>query len=390
MKIDHPKTNDIEQLKKLMQYCFLIDEENLDFVNEKSINDKNWLAVYDNEQVAASLLINPFQIFFNDKVVKMGGIGAVSTFPEYRSQKYAGKLLQKALNQMHEKGQIFSMLAPFSYKYYRKYGWELAFNTINYKLNINSFKKFKKDLRMNFRVVEDNNSKDIKKIYESYIKQYNGAIKRSDNDWEIKFKNHRKKNIYRYACQDDNGDTTGYIFFKIKDRIMYIEELAYNSIESKKNIFAFIYSHSSQLDKIRWRVPLDDNTLLMLDEADRSHEIELGMMFRIVDFEKALKTIELKDDISEVSFVIKIDDLYAPWNDNTYNIVIEKGALQVEKVEDKEANIRSSIQAISQLISGYGDLDTLHGMGKIKGNKKDIEKLKFLKSKRITFLNDYF
>ncbi len=57
---------------------------------------------------------------------RLGGIAGVATPPELRRRGYAGRLLVETVRTLRERGYALSALFPFSYDYYRKYGWELA------------------------------------------------------------------------------------------------------------------------------------------------------------------------------------------------------------------------------------------------------------------------
>ena len=391
MRLDFVSEEEKDQIKGLMKYCFLIDDDTLDWIGEEVFEAKNCLGVYEDERIVASLQVLPFEIFFNGNPVQMGGINAVCTLPEHRSKHYAGDLLERALKLMRERNQIFSMLAPFSYDFYRKYGWELAFQARKYEFNVRSFKKYKETENVRLEALDFDDIPEVKTVYENYIRKYNGALKRSEKDWNIKFKGHEKDDKYRYGCIDEDGVLQGYIFFKIKDRKINIDEFCYNSIKSKKSLFSFIYSHRSQVKKVQWKAPDDDNTILMLNEPDRSHKFEIGMMIRIVDVEEVLKRIEVKEKVSRVSFAMRVLDSYASWNDKIFNIRIENGELEIEILDnDIDADIVCPIQTLSQLISGYAKLEELYELGEIKGDADKVDYLSYLISDGTTFMNDHF
>lgn len=391
MKIDFVSVDEKDQIKRLMKYCFLIDDDTLDWIGKEMFEAENCLAVYKDGQIAASLQVLPYQIFLNGRTAGMGGISAVCTLPEHRSKHYAGDLLERALKLMRERNQIFSMLSPFSHEFYRDYGWELAFQARKYEFEVKSFKKFKGIENGSFKKLDFDDIPEVKIVYENYIRKYNGALRRSDKEWNIKFQGHERNDKYRYGYIDENGILQGYLFYKIKDNKMNIDEICYNSIDSKKSLFSFIYSHRSQVNKIEWKAPEDDNTILMLDEPARSHNFEIGMMIRIVDVEKVLKNLKVKDDLSVVSFTMKVLDFYAPWNDKIFKIRIDNGELEVEVLaDDVNPDIVCPIQALSQLISGYVKLEELYELNKIEGNADKVDYLGCLLTNRITFMNDHF
>lgn len=57
--------------------------------------------------------------------VPMGGIGEVSTKPEYRGMGLAGELLNMALDRMRRDGMAVSLLFSMHHDFYRRFGWEV-------------------------------------------------------------------------------------------------------------------------------------------------------------------------------------------------------------------------------------------------------------------------
>jgi predicted acetyltransferase len=58
----------------------------------------------------------------------MAGVRHVATHPEEQNQGYASALLRHTLQVMRQQGLITSVLFPFSFRYYRKFGYELGGN----------------------------------------------------------------------------------------------------------------------------------------------------------------------------------------------------------------------------------------------------------------------
>lgn len=68
----------------------------------------------EDGEVAAKAHLIPFEIYLEGEPLRMGGIGSVATYPEYRRQGYVKGLLTHLLAVMKEEGQTVSMLHPFS------------------------------------------------------------------------------------------------------------------------------------------------------------------------------------------------------------------------------------------------------------------------------------
>src|SRR5947207_248211 len=68
------------------------------------------------------------QALIGDAALPMGGICHVATLAAERNKGYASALMRDALRAMRAQGLCTSVLFPFSFRYYRKFGYELAGN----------------------------------------------------------------------------------------------------------------------------------------------------------------------------------------------------------------------------------------------------------------------
>src|SRR5579883_1559713 len=76
-------------------------------------------------QVVSCLTIIDASCWIGGAPVRMGGIAGVATRMEERRKGYAGQLLLDTARLLETRGYALSGLFPFSYDYYRKFGWEL-------------------------------------------------------------------------------------------------------------------------------------------------------------------------------------------------------------------------------------------------------------------------
>lgn len=54
---------------------------------------------------------------------EVAGLSVVASAPEHRRQGYVKRLLAESLSEYRANGTAFSVLWPFEYSFYRKYGW---------------------------------------------------------------------------------------------------------------------------------------------------------------------------------------------------------------------------------------------------------------------------
>lgn len=380
----------IPEMKRLYNYSF--HDLTCDFVNfwyENLISFEDTLGYINEGNLVSVLQIQPLEIHLNRKIWKMGGIGGVATLPEARSKGFAGKLLIKALEDMRDSEMIVSMLAPFSYEYYRKYGWELAMTKTNYTIPVEYFRKFKSYGKMNKISCDDFGS--IAPIYEKYAGEMNLMIHENDLRWKnfiffgglgafMGLKD--KTEVYKYTGR--SGNVEGYIIYALIGDKLHVLQMVALKFEAMEGIFSFFNGHTGQVKSICWACSSDSRLMALLDDPRVSAEVHPSMMFRVVDVKKALLYNSYPEDV-RVSVEIQIDDVCAPWNGETIHLEIEGGNARIGKRKG-ECTLKCTIQAFSQFFSGYTGLDEtlFYGKAEVEGAPEAIKSLCKAFTKRIT------
>src|SRR6056297_2966863 len=114
MEIKKINESDFKELKKMQNYAFgkwkeeIKEDRKLDWY-KNALN----LGVYDGNKLVSSLTIHDFEQVVRKDVKRMGGIGGVATYPEYRNRGLVSSLMRESFNQMKKNKQSVSMLLPF-------------------------------------------------------------------------------------------------------------------------------------------------------------------------------------------------------------------------------------------------------------------------------------
>ncbi len=85
-----------------------------------------FLALEEGGRFVSSCTCLPACVWVGGRRVPMGAVGGVATLPECRKHGYAGAVMCAVVRRMHEHGLALSALWPFSFPYYRKFGWDFA------------------------------------------------------------------------------------------------------------------------------------------------------------------------------------------------------------------------------------------------------------------------
>lgn len=93
-----------------------------------------FLVVEEGGRFVSSLACLPAQVWLHGRRLGMGAVGGVATLPDARRQGFAGAMMCAIVERMQEQGLALSALWPFSFPYYRKFGWDFACEHRSYRL----------------------------------------------------------------------------------------------------------------------------------------------------------------------------------------------------------------------------------------------------------------
>jgi len=142
MIIRKARPEDKQQIREIAAACFefSLRPEPADAKPQEE-NYFRWAALEDDDKtVMASVTVNDYQVYFDGNVCRMGGIGGVSTLPQYRRQGCIRKCFDAALSDMYASGYTFSYLYPFSTAYYRKFGYESCIEKLFMTVKLHTLK----------------------------------------------------------------------------------------------------------------------------------------------------------------------------------------------------------------------------------------------------------
>ena len=354
---------------------------------------KTGRAAFDeNGKMCSCFQLIPFDVSFDGISVPMGGIGGVASLPEEREKSSIRGIFEYSMQEMFEKGYIFSYLYPFSHPFYRKFGYELNMTVINYSIPLSDFRQFTQTGKMKM-YTKDMDASEIKSVYEEYIKDKNLAVKRTDKLWKrFLEKDPYKDGVYLYIWYDANNTARGYIQFTAcaipgSKSNMQVSELVWLDRVALEGIFTFVGRLTAQMERMIWKAPSFVNLLPLFPEPyDVKQETITYGMNRIVNVEKALRLMSVPEGAGEV--VIGVEDSFFPVNSGNYRIVWENGVHSAVRT-DKAPDMYCDVQALSQLVTGFLTVEELKLAGRldIKDNKSLLSKV-FARKK--LFINNYF
>lgn len=394
--------NELDEHFKLSQFAFQYErtEEQLERLREQT-DPSTILGCFIDGKLASKVAVLPLTTYIHGEPFKMGGVASVASWPEHRRQGIVGELLQHSLLKMKEAGQTVSMLAPFSFSFYGKYGWGHFTHYKAYTLKLTQLPRFPNYKGTFERIgTTEEDIVRLNDIYDQYAKKYNGPLKRELSWWNHRIFQWKKGTVAIYINEEQQE--TGYIFYEVKESRMNIHEMVALDTQSFKALWAFIYQHDSMIESVHLNVPMDDELPLLLKEPAIEQKIHPYFMFRVVDVESFLKQFpfQVNEQLEGRRLFLHVTDEHASWNNGTYSLLVQNGnvILDTFKVNTEGAacvhppkkGIICKIQSLSTMFCSYKRPTQLRDLGMLQGSDDDIQLLEQLLPHAKTCLLDFF
>ena len=304
------------------------------------------------------------------------GLASVATPPEHRRQGYVRRLLAASLAEYRDRGVRFSVLWPFRYRFYRRFGWDAANRIVTHECDpdVLSFARRadRSDRPGSFRRLEADEYAALEPVYEARRERYALALERDEEWWRHRIFGGGETDSFVYAYERD-GRVAGYLVYAVDGdrdhKTMRISEHAAVDREALLALLSFVSDHDSQVQSVRFRAsesfPLRD---LATDPDEIETTVETGPMVRIVDVAETLAALSYPD--ATASLTLAVDDPLAEWNDGTFALEAADGSANCERLESTadapDADATLDIGALSQLVVGSRSAAALERTGRLE------------------------
>ena len=365
MSFRFARKEDKQSIQKLMDYCFpdyqqetpenhMPEPERSEPEDEEKRRESEealrWVLVKEdaNGKIGQHVQIVPLTVHFDGGTLPMGGIGGVASLPEYRYGGGVMELMRMSLQVMCDRGIPLSELAPFSFEFYRKCGWEWGFRWHELSIPMKELAMFQADKGM-FVPLTDALSDQAMVVRNLHGTRFNGAELMDAPKMKDLFP---KKGLLGYGVLGKDGQLSGYALYRVKDHTIHCRDFFYKDITAKRQLLHFFHRHNSQAEILRLTVPETDTTQHLLGDQYLDVKSQSGMMVRVVEVRQALAAMRVGAGLAG-TFVMQVSDEMAPWNRGNWLVTASDGHLNAVRTEDREPDCVIAIQRLSQLVYGF-------------------------------------
>ncbi|WPX08923.1 GNAT family N-acetyltransferase [Anaerocellum danielii] len=233
------------ELEKWFYHCASVfgDNQNLDYwldyfkrhyFNDPFRDISSIFVAADGSSIASTVRLFYRKIYFHGKEITVGGIGEVSTKPEYRGMGLASKLLCMAIDTMKEKKLSISILFASLHNFYGKFGYKVLPREFCL-LDRDAFQKYLESKTTQIGEVKeinlsDNNIEIMDEIYKLYSANFNGPVVRNREYWLGWVKFEPKKCLGYFI----DGKLAAYLFYRKNGKEVIILEYGCSDLSSQE------------------------------------------------------------------------------------------------------------------------------------------------------------
>jgi len=352
--------------------------------------EEDWGAFDEKGTLMARIINNRYTSYVDGQEIQNGGIGAVSTLPEYRNTGAVRNIFEKLLPYAYENGEVISTLYPFSHQFYRKFGYETVCYRNQYRFKPEVLKGYHFDGEA-VMWEEGEDISDYFSLYRQFAPKYNLAVKREE---ALMKREHMKGNIYKerkfsYLLRE-KGQNVAYLLiedvYQKEAAFMWVEEAVWNSPEGFRAILGFLARFSADYGEIELTLPYDLELYSVIRSA-KAYEIQKttrqDYMVRVINVKRMLEILSKPEG---TDCRIRVCDPQIEQNNRIWHVTEN----EVEVAADgTETDMEVSIQAFSQLAVGAISLDEALLREDIAISAKK-EKLRSLFRRKSIFINEHF
>ena len=332
---------------------------------------EDWGAFADDGALAARVVNNRFTVWLCGRAVECGGIGGVSTLPEYRESGAVRQIFARLLPAARENGEIISGLYPFSHGFYRKFGYDTVGFRTEYAFSPRALKGHAhKGWVKQWKEGEPVDG--FLSVYDVFARDWELAMVRTpemmrERHFGGSFYKDRK---FRYLLGDGNG-ATGYVLFEdvkdLKGAQLKVEEAAWTGPAGFEAVLGFLARFTADYGEIVLPLPTGvDLRGMVEDPYALTIRPQGSYMIRIVNMEKALSLIRAAEGVT----IRVYGDEQIPENNGVWRV---EGGRAVPA--DGEADLETSARAMGRILSGAASLyeAQLRGDARVLSKRDTLE-----------------
>jgi len=287
--------------------------------------------------------------------------GGIATPVEHRRGGNVRKMFSHMFEQGVKDGMVISVLHPFSFSYYRMFGYEKVADHLIIRCPLRMIDFVPR--RCNFVPYTDPDTQlaDLLSVYNAFAENRNLITARHDN---LYFSEERVKGIKTFLYYED-GKPAAFVSFTTKKELIVnhlangllsVVAMGWTSISAMKEVFSFLRMYEGELDDVEFaNCSLCPEVDLLLRHYTHTYYQRLpDLMVRVLNTETLLAANDYPQ--KEGSFTLRVDDVLESVR-GVYRVSYGGGDCRVQRLEDSaSAEMTMTAPVLARLVYGYEGL----------------------------------
>ncbi|MFQ5472907.1 MAG: GNAT family N-acetyltransferase [Dehalococcoidia bacterium] len=301
--------------------------------DERAILDfERTLAAFDGEDIVSTAAAFDFDLTVPGNQLPTAGVTWVGVRPTHRRQGVLTRMMERQLNDIHERSQPVAALWASESLIYGRFGYGLGALGAELKIergytNLRHSVSFSGRCRL---VSREEAISSWPEVYRRRAAEQPGMYSRTDVWWKHHSLRHedpdKAKDAAFYVQYEEDGEPLGYARYTTRagwhdnfpDGKLNVWELVSLTDGAYSALWSYILGVDLMSSYHAERCRLDEPLFWMLEEPRRLVIRPYDALWvRLVDVPAAL---EARTYASEGSIVLDIDDPFCPWNDGRYQL----------------------------------------------------------------------
>ena len=300
---------------------------------------------------------------FCDKWIRTLRVGGVGTDPEYRRSGYVRAMFEKSLREARKYGWAVGLLHPFSFSYYRQFGYERIADHLIVDIPIAKLETVPRCPDF-VRIKTEKHQQDVLHVYDAFSAGRNILTRRLDADaYPIDTDIRAGVTYLHYA---ENGMPDAYLKLSkvmeldvnhLCNGVLTVKEMGYTDKAALTAALGFIRMFDGEVDNVHF-----DN-IAMAPEVDwairhythASYRLLPDIMARILDPEALLRANRYPE--SAGCFTLRVTDEYDVAS-GAWRVKYAHGQAQIERlVDDALCDLTMDVRPLAALLYGALTVD---------------------------------
>lgn len=308
----------------------------------------------------SSLGFNTLDSRYCGNFIKTLTVGGVGTDPEYRRSGAVRQMLEQLFTMAPERGWVVSLLHPFSFSYYRKFGYEKVADHHILEIPMHKLEHFDRcpDL---IRVNSPELAEQCTQVYEKFAEKRNIMFRRFGTGV---YPTNGDGDRRTYLWYDGDGQPAAYITLKVENEYVInrmvsihlsVYEMAFTTPESLRALFGFMrmYEGENDIVKIHNYAMSPEVELFIRHYMHTSYSPIPDIAARILDVPAILTAHSYPDEHGH--FTVRVEDTL-PWTRGVYGVEFQNRKAEVTRLaDDANWDLSAEMPAFSQLMYGYDE-----------------------------------